>query len=258
MDLLRRFINHKYLTGDIARIDYIECNTHADMIWKRIYYINLYYSADSRNVSDVYDGGITNLNLNDNWKIYRKRNKENKFNEKYFDHLADILKNNNISRYVNLIHIIDNKKLNQIGEDKFALSKEWFKIHQEDNYIKTLSNNVTNYFRNIVRAKSKECMWTTFYATKANIVGKGFRRGFIGLNEDSTEFSRCYLAYLCNNFYPHNYYALKINEDTRALYDLLHFIFNSAIRDGKEIWIYIPSVRMRRLLNSWIEENSIE
>ena len=37
---------------------------------------------------------------------------------------------------------------------------------------------------------------------------------------------------------------------------MLQFIWRSAIRDGKEIWVYIPSIRMRNLLKQWIKQNS--
>ena len=37
---------------------------------------------------------------------------------------------------------------------------------------------------------------------------------------------------------------------------MLQFIWRSAIRNGEEIWVYIPSIRMRNLLKQWIEENS--
>ena len=39
---------------------------------------------------------------------------------------------------------------------------------------------------------------------------------------------------------------------------MLQFIWRSAIRDGKEIWIYIPSIRMRTLLKKWIKENPLQ
>ena len=38
---------------------------------------------------------------------------------------------------------------------------------------------------------------------------------------------------------------------------MLQFIWRSAIRNGEEIWVYIPSIRMRSLLKKWIQENSI-
>ena len=53
-------------------------------------------------------------------------------------------------------------------------------------------------------------------------------------------------------------HKITIDEDGYALSEMLQFIWRSAIRDGKEIWIYIPSVRMRSLLKQWINENSLE
>ena len=43
-----------------------------------------------------------------------------------------------------------------------------------------------------------------------------------------------------------------MDEDAYALSEMLQFIWRSAIRDGKEIWVYLPSVRMRSLLEEWI------
>ena len=49
---------------------------------------------------------------------------------------------------------------------------------------------------------------------------------------------------------------ISVNEDGYALSEMLQFIWRSAIRDGKEIWVYIPSIRMRTLLKEWIDQNS--
>ena len=49
---------------------------------------------------------------------------------------------------------------------------------------------------------------------------------------------------------------IEVNEDGYALSEMLQFIWRSAIRCGNEIWVYIPSSRMRELLADWIEENS--
>lgn len=37
---------------------------------------------------------------------------------------------------------------------------------------------------------------------------------------------------------------------------MIQWIWRTAIRDGKEIDIYVPSRRMRELLEQWIEEVS--
>lgn len=51
-------------------------------------------------------------------------------------------------------------------------------------------------------------------------------------------------------------HGVTVDEDGYALSEMLQFIWRSAIRNGEEIWVYIPSIRMRNLLKQWIEENS--
>lgn len=45
---------------------------------------------------------------------------------------------------------------------------------------------------------------------------------------------------------------VRVNEDMIALGCMLQFIWRSAIRDGKKINLYIPSVRMRTLFQHWL------
>ena len=43
-----------------------------------------------------------------------------------------------------------------------------------------------------------------------------------------------------------------MEENEYALGEMIQWIWRSAIRDGKEIWIYVPSRRMRELLKQWL------
>ena len=45
---------------------------------------------------------------------------------------------------------------------------------------------------------------------------------------------------------------VKIEEDVWALSELIQWLFRSAIRENKEINLYIPSSRMRSLLKEWL------
>lgn len=49
---------------------------------------------------------------------------------------------------------------------------------------------------------------------------------------------------------------ISVDEDGYATSEMLQFIWRSAIRDKKEIWIYVPSIKMRTLLEKWIESNT--
>ena len=71
------------------------------------------------------------------------------------------------------------------------------------------------------------------------------------------------VAYLVNKYwnpFVKSFFTSKgiaVDEDAYALSEMLQFIWRSAIRDGKPINWYVPSSRMRHLLEKWIEENSI-
>ena len=68
------------------------------------------------------------------------------------------------------------------------------------------------------------------------------------------------LAYLINVYYNpiiKNFFVDRggdIDESKYALSELIQWIFRSGIRDGKPINLYIPSSRMRGLLEEWLEK----
>lgn len=162
--------------------------------------------------------------------------------------------------YSKLIHICDNDKLNHIGDRETALSKSWYERNKNNILMKTLKNATGNFFKNYTKTKSNENLWTCFKDYKSLISGKGYAKGFLSSNIRATnEYrDRIAVAYLVNKFfnpYVKNFFTLngvEVNEDAFAVSEMLQFIWRSAIRDGEEIWLYIPSSRMRMLLEDWI------
>lgn len=165
-----------------------------------------------------------------------------------------------ISKYKNLINICSSKKLNDIGNPKNSLSNSWFK-NCDNKTISKLKNNCVNYFKNIVKTKSSENMWTTFKTYKNKLKGDGYAKGFVSLNMRSTnEFiDKSSIAYLSNRYINpvvKNFFlrcGVDVNEDLFALSELIQFIWRSRIRRGEPINVYIPSSRMRNLLVRWLE-----
>lgn len=47
---------------------------------------------------------------------------------------------------------------------------------------------------------------------------------------------------------------VNIDEETWALSELIQWLFRSAIREENEINLYIPSKRMRNLLQEWLRK----
>ena len=169
-----------------------------------------------------------------------------------------------VPEYVNhirdMIEIVDNKKLNAIGASENALSLNWFNKASSDD-INQIKRNTYNVFRNVWNeSTSAERMWATFKDMESAIKGNGYRDAFTVLNQRATNELRdkLYLAYICNVymnvnekkfFYKH---GLSVNEDMYTLSTLVQWIWRSAIREGEKIHLYLPSSRMRRILNDWI------
>lgn len=158
------------------------------------------------------------------------------------------------------ISICDDEKLNAVGDNKFNLSHSWFKKDENIDNIKQLKNNLVNYFNNKTKAKSNTVLWTTFKDNKNNLKGKGYTKGFISCNLRATNdyVDRYNLAYCVNIFnqpFIDNFFSSKgidINQDKYALSELIQWLWRSRIRKYEPINLYIPSIRMRGLLQNWL------
>ena len=166
--------------------------------------------------------------------------------------------------YRSLITVLDNERMNEIGDDIYALSKTWYKNNTEN--LAQLKNNLNNYFRRVVKTNSSRTFWTTFKDYERVLKGNGYTLGFAPCNIRATnEYrDRTSLAYTINVFINplvKNYLlesGVEVKEDDYALSELIQWVFRSAIRDGKPISIYIPSSRMRLLFENWLDEISGE
>ena len=177
-------------------------------------------------------------------------------------HLTDEPQKYNERDIKNLIKICYINKLNEIGDQKGSLSLAWFDRNKNNKIMMQLKNNIYNFFRNVVNIPSNKVLWTTFKSSKELMKGKGFAKSFVSLNIRATnQYSdRIAIAYMANRYLNpliKTYFAnngIKVNDNRYALSELIQFIFRSAIRNNKEILIYLPSSRMRKLLQEWIDK----
>jgi hypothetical protein len=105
-------------------------------------------------------------------------------------------------------------------------------------------------------------MWTTFKDYQPKIKGDGVSsKNFIAINARATnDFAdKRYLAYVVNRYLHPSFLQffaqqdIHVNQDNFALSELVQWIWRSAIRNGEKIYIYIPSERMRGLLQNWLD-----
>lgn len=142
-----------------------------------------------------------------------------------------------------------------------ALSVTWYKNASKQT-LKDLHDSIYNFLRNKCHAKADEILWTTFKDYKSKLKGKGYTSSFLACNTRATNDydNRKYLVYAVN-IYSHpgieNYFfqhGHEIDENKYALSEMIQWIWRSAIRNGEDIYIYIPSRRMRDLLLEWLND----
>ena len=118
----------------------------------------------------------------------------------------DILVPEYVAELRNKVHILEDKKLNGVGDKFHDLSVSWFERASSAKgkpKIERLRKNVYNFYRGIHKSPSHKNLWTTFKAYETALSGKGYARGFLSFNTRATnEYrDRTHLAYCVNVFY---------------------------------------------------------
>lgn len=173
-----------------------------------------------------------------------------------------------VSRFKELINIIEDEKLNAVGQ---SLTKQGYdnltftklsRLKKSPNcaLAKTIRNNLNNFFRNKCKAKGSQIMFTCPKSVQDVLSAKGFKKCHVSSNARATnEFrERNVVAYILNRFMNPSIVGffesqgVTVDQDLYGLSELLQWLFRSAIRDDKPIELYIPSNRMRTLLKMWL------
>lgn len=179
---------------------------------------------------------------------------------------------NKPSFYKDLINI-EQGRLNNVGEKDFSLSYSdlCVKRHGNNHPKEVLRKNLDNFMKNKCKSYSGDRIWTCFKKVTPNISQRRYTTDWIAYNTKATNDYRFVgnVAYLCNNF-PNTFLVSMVTKrnsrdfdgDMWALQEMLQFIFRSRLRgnenvktlEGRKINLYIPSKRMRNLLEDWLED----
>jgi hypothetical protein len=150
-------------------------------------------------------------------------------------------------------------KLNEVGRGKYALSQNKLKNYDDD-ILKTIKDNTANFFRRYAdNAKKDDAYLSTLKEVEPFVTPRGFSKSLIPHNARATNdyADRRAVAYLMNRFMNRDKAAffqdngISVNEDLYALSELVQWLWRSRIRNGEPIHAYIPSERMRGLLEAW-------
>lgn len=182
-----------------------------------------------------------------------------------------------------LINVYDGPKLNRPGR---TLSRSWYDEADAD-ALKRLKNDVGEYFNRVLKnahASNDDIMWTCPTEFKNKISGKGYTCArsmtteekrfpeqerkelekklscFVPCNSKATNIygGRWALAYCCNIFPNPLIHGMmedcgvEFDKNAFSLSCLIQWLCRSRIRNGEPINVYIPSVRIRKLLAAWL------
>lgn len=163
-----------------------------------------------------------------------------------------------------LIHICNKDSINDIGKAKCALSSSWYKRAKTDGSIMTVRNHLNTYFqRHIPKwVAPNQRLWSVFKSAEPVVKYKGFTKGFLSYTARATnKYSDAIAVAYCVNIFADptlaRYLQAKgasIDQDKYALAYMLQWVWRSRIRNGQEIWLYIPSGRMRELFIKWMDD----
>ena len=160
--------------------------------------------------------------------------------------------------YKHLVTVVEDTKMNACGAKDFSLS--YTSIVTKRTYNETLKANLNNFFRNKMKSKVSERLWTTYSPRKSAISGGRFSGSWLHYNAKATnEFKETkYVAYFVNVYANVMILAMLrsraalFDQDKFALSEMVQFVWRSAIREEKPIVLYVPSKRMREMFIKWI------
>ena len=134
-----------------------------------------------------------------------------------------------------------------------------------------LRKNLDNFLKNKCKSKAGERIWTCFKKVTPTISNHRYTNDWVAYNIKATNDYRYieHVAYLCNNF-PNTFLVAMVtkrnnrefNDDLWALQEMLQYVWRSRIRgnedvkslEDRKINLYIPSKRMRTLLEQWLND----
>ena len=172
-----------------------------------------------------------------------------------WSHAIEASEAQSIAKY---LYVLTGGKLNDTGEKINSYSSTWLES-RSPTQLAEIERAARNALQNSFGARSSTAMWSCVKKMFSDLAPKGFKKVFVACNIRATNDykDKVHLAYL-RNIYSQptvvqyfNAKGVKIDDNRYALSELLQWIFRSAIREQKDVKLYLPSRRMRKLLHEW-------
>ncbi|WP_254901847.1 DEAD/DEAH box helicase family protein [Thalassobacillus devorans] len=158
------------------------------------------------------------------------------------------------------------KDMNAVGEKRGAFSNNWLTHQVKDKeMVKLIKSHAYNFYWNKCKVKSEQMMWTCLKDFENKITPKSAKKQFVSLTARATNdyIDKEVCVYLANRFMNpvekkfFQHHNVKVDEDFWALSELIQWLFRSRIRRYETIDLYIPSSRMRGLLETYLSGEAV-
>ncbi|MGP4069742.1 hypothetical protein [Halobacillus sp. B29] len=158
------------------------------------------------------------------------------------------------------------KNMNEIGDKRGAFSRSWLTNSVKDEELmKQIKKHSYNFYWNKCKVKSDGVMWTCLKDFEKKVSPKSAAKQFVSLTARATNdyIDKEVCIYLANRFMNpvekrfFQFHKVKVDEDFWALSELIQWLFRSRIRRGETIDLYIPSSRMRGLLETYLNGEAV-
>lgn len=158
------------------------------------------------------------------------------------------------------------KDMNAVGEKKGAFSNTWLTENTKDKeMVKLIKSHSYNFYWNKCKVKSDKVMWTCLKDFEKKLTPKSAKKQFVPLTARATNdyIDKEACIYLANRFMNpvekkfFQFHNVNVDEEYWALSELIQWLFRSRIRRGETIDLYIPSSRMRNLLEKYLNGEAV-
>lgn len=158
------------------------------------------------------------------------------------------------------------KNMNAVGDERGAFSKSWLTDNVKDKeMVKLIQSHGYNFYWNKCKVKSDKVMWTCQKDFEKKLTPKSAKKQFVSLTARATNdyIDKEVCIYLANRFMNpvekkfFQYHNVNVDEDFWALSELIQWLFRSRVRRGETIELYIPSSRMRGLLEKYLNGEAV-
>lgn len=158
------------------------------------------------------------------------------------------------------------KDMNAVGDKRGAFSNAWLTENVKDKeMVKLIKSHAYNFYWNKCKVKSDKIMWTCLKDFEKKLTPKSAKKQFVPLTARATNdyIDKEICIYLANRFMNpvevkfFQYHKVDVDEDFWALSELIQWLFRSRIRRGEPIELYIPSSRMRGLLEKYLNGEAV-